>query len=760
MYKTANRLAQLLSVFLVMIAVTNVELVEADDFKVIVEGNSRISDQTILEICGIRVTQILTDREISRCLKKLDSSGLFSNLEIKKSGDKVTVLVEENVQLSSVSFEGNKFVTDEVLLEVVESRPRGPFRHYLVEEDIKSIVNLYRSRGRYKASVETVYVKDTSNMVKLIFEINEGEFLKIDQIKFVGNFFFSDKKLKSIIPSSQKSWFSFITESDNYKDTLQRRDQKSLEDFYFLNGFADAKITSSVANLERDLSAVKVIYTVVEGPQYLIKDIEAVSEVSGIGNDIIAEAVDIESGDVFNKKKLAEVLKRIENLGISKGIPFVKANANLIKNPDESNVIIKITLASGQKLFVERIDIRGNQQTLDRVIRREFSLEEGDYFNPLKLRKTEEKLRALGFFESVNLSVKQGSSPRKAVIIANVEETSTGSLNFGVGYSTDTNFTGSLSLSEKNFLGKGQRLNLQLLTSSNANSLSFGFKEPAFLNRNLSAGINLDFVTQDPTESTYTANSISASPSVGFQLAPDTRVTVAYKIESTEINAENSPSLVLRNDNGRYLNSSLSARFIFDQRNSIIEPTDGYIFRVNSTISGVGGDVGYLKNSFKSKFYKGVFNDSIILSAELEAGLLDMLKGYSRITDRFKLGGRNLRGFQFGEVGPRDLSGDSLGGDKYFITRLETNFPLGLPEELGLYGGVFSEFGSLWSLQTEESVADSVQNSEFYLRSSLGFSLYWSTPIGPLQFNWSKPQRYLENSDKIETFSLNLATRF
>jgi len=360
----------------------------------------------------------------------------------------------------------------------------------------------------------------------------------------------------------------------------------------------------------------------------------------------------------------------------------------------------------------------------------------------------------------VNISLMEGSSKQNVIIVVDVKESSTGSLSFGAGYSTDTNLTGSLSISENNFLGKGQKFKLQFLISENTNSLNFGFNDPSFLNRDLSAGINLDFIKQDPNESTYTQNSLSISPSLGFQIAPDSRVNISYKIEELEIISNESSSLVLQNDHGKYLDSSLNLSLIYDKRNSIIKPTNGYIIRLNSTIQGLGGDTSYLKSSIKTKIYKSFLENNLIFSGELEGGLLSMTNGFSRISDRFKLGGRNLRGFRYGEVGPRDVSGDALGGEKYFVGRLESNFPFGLPEELGIYGGFFYEVGSLWDVQEPSNLSGSVLHDEYFLRQSGGFSIYWSTPIGPLQFNWSRPLNYIENSDVTENFSLNLATRF
>jgi outer membrane protein insertion porin family len=747
-------------IFAMLIFLFSSFVLNADVEKVKVLGNDRVSEKTIKVISGFYEDFTISSNSINKAIKKLSKSGLFSEVKIDLEREYLLITVVENFLISDVFFEGNKIVDKENLINLVKSKSNNAYSKETVLADVNNMVSYYKSVGRFNAVVKPQLIYNEDKSTKLIFVIDEGNLLEVEEIIFVGNQVFSDKNLLEVIPSNKKGLFSFITDSDNFSESMIVKDQIALKNFYKSNGFIDVRITSSVGVLSADKSTVNLSYKIFEGPQYLIGKVNV--DVNSFGQDTerYKSYFTIGRGDVYDKEQVTKLVKKIENQVISSGLPLAKIRLVIKKVVGFETVNLSLFLENNQKLFVERIEIRGNNQTLDRVIRREFDIVEGDTFNPLMLRKTEEELRATGFFEKVDISVLPGESVEKAIVIVDVSEAPTGSLNFGVGYSTDTSLTGSLSLTERNLLGKGQKLNLNLSAAKNSQTLNFGFTEPAFLNRNVSAGININVKKADPSESTYTSNSISLSPSLGFRVGPNSKMSVSYKIESLEINSKNSNSFVLRGDDGSYVDSSISTTLIYDQRNSIIEPTEGYIVRVSSALSGLGGNTGLLKSSIRSKLYQGLINDKVILSAELEGGSLDSFNGFSRVTDRFKLGGRNFRGFQFGEMGPRDISGDAIGGEKYMMGRLEANFPLGLPEELGLYGGVFSEVGSLWSLETDREVGQSVLYSDRVFRSSAGVSLYWSTPIGPLQFNWSKPIDYIEGVDVTETFSLNLATRF
>ncbi|MEE2774182.1 MAG: outer membrane protein assembly factor BamA [Pseudomonadota bacterium] len=758
--RTRKNKITLLSFLLFFIYIVPSFTVNADGNNLIILGNQQISEDTIKIISNFDEENPYSNKSLNSALKNLTSSGLFETVSIDRRDRDIVIRVKESVQISEIIFEGNKVFSEDELREVISSKNRDRLSEQRILEDVNRLLTLFRKKGRFNAAVSPSYIKGDKNTVQLIFSIDEGSILEVKDIVFSGNDTISDNRLRAITVSKRKGLFSFITDNDNYAEGLQTNDKIAIEKYYKDNGYFDALVLSHVGQLSRDNKEITLSYSIFEGQRYSLGEIEVFGDSKELDFNKIRESIPLSKGDFFNQSKVQEVANTLQKEVLSKGLSLVKVEVNTKKDRGNATIDLNVTFSDKKRMFVEKIVIRGNSQTLDRVIRREFDLIEGDAFNPIMLRKTEEKLRATGFFKKVSFTVKPGSSKEKSIVLLDVEEAPTGSLNFGVGYSTDTRLTGSLSLAERNLLGKGQRLNVNLSVAEQSQALNLGFTEPAIFGRAVSAGISLNLRKVDPSESTYTSNSVSLNPSLGFKVGPDTRMSLSYQLENIEINSEKSPSVVLRKDDGSYMNSSIKSIFVFDKRNSIIEPTDGYIVKLATSFSGLGGDTGFIKNSLKSRIYRSILKDSVVFSAELEGGILHNLKGYSRITDRFKLGGRNFRGFQFGEVGPRDVSGDALGGDKFLMNRLEVNFPLGLPEDLGLYGGVFSESGSLWGLKADPSVVDSILYADRFFRSSAGFSLYWTTPIGPLQFNWSKPINYLEGVDVTENFSLNLATRF
>tara|TARA_B100001939_G_scaffold121419_1_gene105230 strand:- start:1959 stop:3425 length:1467 start_codon:yes stop_codon:yes gene_type:complete len=487
--------------------------------------------------------------------------------------------------------------------------------------------------------------------------------------------------------------------------------------------------------------------------------------VKGISPSIYEKSVVASKGDKFNSSQIKETLDNIKTVSVSNGFPFLIGKVDQVRDFKKREIGLVFKVIEGPKLFVEQIEISGNTHTRDNVIRREFKVEEGDAFDPSMLKRSEEKLQSLGYFESVKVNVRQGSSPQNAIVDIDVKEAPTGSLSLGLGYSTDTDVSAQFSFSESNFRGAGQGIRFSVSGSKDSSSVGLGFKERGFLGRDVLLSMDIDYTNSKPRTTGYTANLLALKPSVGFNISSNTRVNLTYKFENIDVTAVGS-SEVLKQDIGQSTRSLIDFSLRHDKRDSIIKPTKGYIINFGSEIAGLGGDDQFFKSKASGKIYQGLFDNSIIFSTELEGGILSMGKGYSKIVDRFLLGGRSFRGFKYNGIGPRELNNGSytipLGGEKYAIARLAASFPLGLPRELGLYGSLFAEAGTLWDLKTDPNISglsDKVALTDRTIRTSIGFAMNWETPIGPLQFNWSRPQKYLE-ADDLEYFSLNLATRF
>ena len=733
--------------------------------QITVQGNSNTDVETIKSISGLKRNISLSASDLNSALKNLYSSNLFETVQVIPKGQTIIIKVKENKRIRRLVFEGNKKIEEKELLPLIKSKERQAFSRAQVVKDSRIISDFYRFKSRYSARVEPKIIERDNGFVDLVFEIDEGSILQISQIDFVGNKSFSDRQLRDVIKSKRAGVFSSFFTSDNYSEDSQEADKYLLKKFYNDQGFPDAKVIASLGGLKDGGDSAFLTYSIYEGPYFDFGEVSIRSMVKGISPSIYEKSVVASKGDKFNSSQIKETLDNIKTVSVSNGFPFLIGKVDQVRDFKKREIGLVFKVIEGPKLFVEQIEISGNTHTRDNVIRREFKVEEGDAFDPSMLKRSEEKLQSLGYFESVKVNVRQGSSPQNAIVDIDVKEAPTGSLSLGLGYSTDTDVSAQFSFSESNFRGAGQGIRFSVSGSKDSSSVGLGFKERGFLGRDVLLSMDIDYTNSKPRTTGYTANLLALKPSVGFNISSNTRVNLSYKFENIDVTAVGS-SEVLKQDIGQSTRSLIDFSLRHDKRDSIIKPTKGYIINFGSEIAGLGGDDQFLKSKASGKIYQGVFDNSIIFSTELEGGILSMGKGYSKVVDRFLLGGRSFRGFKYNGIGPRELNNGSytipLGGEKYAIARLAASFPLGLPRELGLYGSLFAEAGTLWDLKTDPNISglsDKVALTDRNIRTSIGFAMNWETPIGPLQFNWSRPQKYLE-ADDLEYFSLNLATRF
>ena len=733
--------------------------------QITVQGNSNTDVETIKSISGLKRNISLSASDLNSALKNLYSSNLFETVQVIPKGQTIIIKVKENKRIRRLVFEGNKKIEEKELLPLIKSKERQAFSRAQVVKDSRIISDFYRFKSRYSARVEPKIIERDNGFVDLVFEIDEGSILQISQIDFVGNKSFSDRQLRDVIKSKRAGVFSSFFTSDNYSEDSQEADKYLLKKFYNDQGFPDAKVIASLGGFKDGGDSAFLTYSIYEGPYFDFGEVSIRSMVKGISPSIYEKSVVASKGDKFNSSQIKETLDNIKTVSVSNGFPFLIGKVDQVRDFKKREIGLVFKVIEGPKLFVEQIEISGNTHTRDNVIRREFKVEEGDAFDPSMLKRSEEKLQSLGYFESVKVNVRQGSSPQNAIVDIDVKEAPTGSLSLGLGYSTDTDVSAQFSFSESNFRGAGQGIRFSVSGSKDSSSVGLGFKERGFLGRDVLLSMDIDYTNSKPRTTGYTANLLALKPSVGFNISSNTRVNLTYKFENIDVTAVGS-SEVLKQDIGKSTRSLIDFSLRHDKRDSIIKPTKGYIINFGSEIAGLGGDDQFLKSKASGKIYQGVFDNSIIFSTELEGGILSMGKGYSKVVDRFLLGGRSFRGFKYNGIGPRELNNGSytipLGGEKYAIARLAASFPLGLPRELGLYGSLFAEAGTLWDLKTDPNISglsDKVALTDRTIRTSIGFAMNWETPIGPLQFNWSRPQKYLE-ADDLEYFSLNLATRF
>ena len=448
------------------------------------------------------------------------------------------------------------------------------------------------------------------------------------------------------------------------------------------------------------------------------------------------------------------------------GFEFVRVRPIITPNMTKLAMDVELLFEKGQRLFVERIDISGNTATLDRVVRRQFFILEGDPFNQRKIKAAENRIRALGLFSDVSVKVLPGSEDTQVVIDVEVVEQPTGSLTFGAGYSNETGLGGIIEYGERNFLGRGQALSFAIKSGRDDQLYELSFYEPMFLRNDLGFGLELSAKDTNQQNASYDTKNLEFQPYITFPLGEKSKIRIEYSIAQTDLsNPVNVGSIITNEVNeGEITSSSIGFVFSHDTRPQKGSVEDGVIYRVGQQFIGLGGDKTGLKTTVKAVVQKNTFKDDLKLSAEFEGGILTFTKGDSRVVDRFFLSSRKMRGFEPGGLGPREcLNGvcgvsnnDALGGENFAVARFEAEFPLGLPDEYGLSGGLFYDVGNLWSLTKTNT---DVLYEDGAWRQAVGASIFWKTPIGPLRFNFSDVLSK-ELYDRDESFDLTISTRF
>lgn len=731
-----------------------------------VDGNQRIGDSAVISRAGIARGQTVSAGELNDAFQRLNNSGLFETVAIEPQGSTLLITVVELPTINRISFEGNRRIKDDALGAVTESTERRVFNPTQAEKDANSIAQAYSNEGRLSARVRPKVIRRDQNRVDLVFEIFEGDNIEIERLSFVGNRIYSDRRLRRVLGTKQAGLFRRLVRRDTFVEDRVEFDKQLLRDFYLSRGYVDMRVNSVNAQLTEERDGFFVGFNIQEGQQFRFGNVSVTSELRNVDGDDYAGIVRVKPGVVYSPTLVERDIARLERQAIRDGVDFMRVEPRVTRNERDLTLDVEFVLSRGQRVFVERIDIEGNTTTLDRVIRRQFDSVEGDPFNPRAIRQAAERIRALDYFETAEVNAREGSTPEDVVIDVDVEEKPTGSLNFGGSFSSSDGFGIAVSFSESNFLGRGQRLFLNLSTAADAERYGFRFIEPALLGRDVSLGIEFDYAEENSSFSTYDSNRFTFRPSLAFPVSENGRLQLRYTAEELEVTARDpiEHGSVIQDDidAGALLDSSIGYEYTYDNRRTGLDPTAGVLFRFSQDIGGLGADQEYVRTIARVTGERKFLNEELTVRASLEGGALAWREGNNRAVDRFLLSSSQIRGFEPGGIGPRDTGsqeGDSLGGNMYLVGRLEAQFPLGLPEEYGVRGGVFYDVGNLWDLSDVNLAGATVSGESGSFRHVIGFSIFWDTPLGPLQFNVSDALRK-EEFDREQKFEVTLQTEF
>lgn len=727
--------------------------------RVQIEGAERIDPQTILSYMTVQPGDAYGQDQLSESTKALYGTGLFADVSIAPRNGVLVVSVVENPLINQVAFEGNDKLKDDELFAEVASRPRNVLARNTVQSDVDRVRELYRRAGRFSVQVDPKVIRLDQNRVNLVFEINEGPVSEIRGIKFVGNEDFSDDALRDVLASKENRWYRFLSTSDRYDQDRLAYDQELLRRYYLGRGYVDFRVISATAELTPDKEAFFITMTVEEGERYKVGTVNIDTSALKDGDpSMLQDDVELDAGDWYDANALERSVDAMTDTLGERQYTFVAVRPDVARQPEAQTVDITFRVAPTSKQYVERIDIKGNVRTKDKVIRREFELAEGDAMNRTKVAKAEQDLRDLDFFESVKVRPIEGSAPDQTVLDVEVQEKSTGEISIGAGFSTSEGPLADFQIRERNFLGKGQDLSFATTLSGERTEFDLGFTEPFFLDRDLSAGIDAFHVTRDlQDESSYDQQRTGFALRLGYPLGKDLRQTLKYRLENNNIeNVDVNASRFIRDQEGERLTSAVSQRLTYDKRNSTLDPTDGYVMWLDTELAGLAGDAQYVSGKVGGTVYYPLAH-KWILSGLAETGAI---QGWGdenvQINERYQLGSSTLRGFRYGGLGPRDLTtDDALGGNMFYRGSVEMSFPVGLPDEMGVAGHAFTDFGSLWSVdETGPGLVD--ENS---IRAAAGLGVSWKSPFGPIRMDLAQPYSK-KDYDDVENFKFSFGTRF
>jgi len=744
-----------------------------------VEGNRRVDADTILSYLLVQPGELPNPRLINLSIQTLYATNLFSDIRVAVDGPDMVVFVEENPIINRVILEGNRSIRDDRITDEIEMQPRAIFTRRRVQADVQRILEVYRRAGRFAAQVTPKIVELPQNRVDLIFEISEGPVTGVRQISLVGNESFSNRRLMGEIVTTEARWWRFFSSNDNYDPDRVEFDREQLRQFYNERGYADFRVTSVSAELTPDQSAFYITYTMEEGQRYNFGEINVDTGIDELDADRLKAIVPTQPGNLYVGSQIEESVEALTFAAGAAGFAFVNIRPRVTVNRETQTVDVRYVIEESPRVYIERIDIVGNTRTLDRVIRRELDIVEGDSFNQVLLNVSRSRVGRLGFFEEVDVEPFQGSSADRARVQVRVKEQPTGELAFGAGFSSTDSFLVDFSISERNLRGRGQFLRLRVSASSRREQVDIRFTEPRFLDRNLAAGFDLFTVRSDfSREASFQTRSTGVSLRAGFPLTRNVQAGLNYTIRDDNVTTFSGAVDSIARASGSRLTSLVGYSLSWNRLDNFQNPTNGFRMSFNQDFAGFGGDVRYVRTEVRGGVYRNIFRRDLVLSLTGEAGYLFSWGGdTARINDRFFKGGNSLRGFSTAGIGPRIVqrqvidgeerlfAGDALGGNLYAITTLELNFPNGLPEQFGIRSSVFIEGGTLGFLPGEDQIADSGANNAVFTidrlapRVSAGLSLFWDSPFGPVRFDFAEAF-VREDFDRASFFRFSTFTGF
>jgi outer membrane protein insertion porin family len=742
-----------------------------------VTGSQRIEAETVRSYVKLRVGGLYTQEAGDEAIRDLFGTELFSDAQIRDENGAITIIIRENPVINRVVFEGNKRIKEDKLGKELKLAPRTIFTRSKVRADIARIIELYRRQGRFAATVEPKMVMLDQNRVDIVYEISEGPKSKVRQINIIGNEVFGDGRLRGEMVTKRSRFYRFFSSNDSYDPDRLAYDQGKLRQFYLTQGYADFRVVSAVAELTPDKRDFIITYVVEEGDRYKFGDVTAESEIRDFKADTVKSLLPMKKGDYYNAKLVEDTVESVTKTAGLLGYAFAQVDPQFERDKETKVMNLTFRVADAPRVYVERIDVNGNTLTQDKVLRREFRVAEGDAFNSFSVKRSEDRIKSLGFFqEKFEITQTQGSAPDRIILQANVEEKSTGELQLSAGYSSLERFIVNASIKQRNFRGKGQELRASVNYSTYSKSVELGFTEPYLFDKNIALGGDIfrrdlnsfNFTQQGDRNTTYQQVTTGFQLRMGVPITEFISAAARFGVSRDEVSLDRNTYFYDANGTGnldtcdplvagRYLcdaignrtTSSLGYSLVYDNLNNYIRPSRGQRVVFSQDFAGLGGDVRYLKSRVEGSKYWGL-GRGFIGSVTLEAGHIisfekDRGAGIDkvRLIDRWFLGEPQIRGFDIRGIGPRvqrtpyntvtdpvtgaitsqtlvtdqnQISDDAIGGRYYYRGRAELEIPLGSgAKELGLRPSIFLDIGAVWGVRSPQLTTFTDNNGDGFL---------------------------------------------
>ncbi len=752
---------------------------------IVVNGTQRLEPDTVRSYIKLRVGDVYTQVKADQALKDLAATELFSDFTIRNNNGAVVIEVKENPIINRIILEGNKRLKEDKINPEIKLAPRQIFTRSKVRADVARIIELYKRQGRFAATVEPKMVMLDQNRVDIVFEISEGPKSKVRQINIIGNEIFSDGDLRGEMVTKQSRFYRFFSSGDAYDPDKLAFDQQKLRQFYLTEGYADFRVVSAVAELTPDKRDFIITYQVEEGERYKFGDIAVDSQIRDFDGAQMTAGLPMKAGDWYNAKMVEDTVEQLSETAGLFGYAFADVRPQFKRDKDSKTMSITFLIAEAPRVYVEQIDINGNTLTVDKVIRREFRLAEGDAFNSFQVKRSTNRIKSLGYFqENFEVEQRQGSAPDRIILEGNIEEKPTGELQLSAGFSSLESFILQASVRQRNFRGKGQTIGTSVNYSRYSKSAQISFTEPYLFDRNVSLGFDIfrrdlnsfNFLANNERNTTFQQATTGFQVRVGIPLTEYVTAVGRYGLNYDDVTLDEAQYFAdLDGDGittcepllaGRFLcdaigkrtTSTLGYSLIYDTLDNRARPTRGHSVVLSQDFAGLGGSVKYLRNRLNASKYWNI-GSGFIFSVNAEGGHIFPFENRGsaasgiddiRLTDRFYLGEPQIRGFDIRGVGPRVLrkpvsivngvpvvstdrtqwSDDAIGGRSYYLARAEIEIPLGSgAREMGLRPSIFVDAGAVFGVT--KPLLQNLPNGAFIpQRDANGNQLYSQTISG------------------------------